>query len=139
MGNFHVNFLILINMENLIWRIIAGTLAIFLAARFVPGVTISIIPGESVFLGIALTEEWQVILVIGVILGLINFFIKPILDKLTIPIKILTLGLFSLILNMAIIWFLDVVFKELQISGIIPLFFTTLIVWITNLILGFSK
>ncbi len=126
-------------MENLLWRIIGGALAIFLAARFVPGVEVNVIPGESVFLGIALTEEWQVILVIGIILGLINFFIKPILDKLTIPIKILTLGLFSLILNMAIIWFLDVVFKELLINGIIPLFFTTLIVWVTNLILGFSK
>jgi putative membrane protein len=126
-------------MGNLLWRVIAGALAIFLAARFVPGVAINVIPGESVFLGIALTEEWQVILVIGLILGLINFFIKPILDKLTIPIKILTLGLFSLILNMAIIWFLDVFFTELQIGGIIPLFITTVIVWITNLILGFSK
>ncbi len=134
-----LNFLILINMENLLWRITLGTLAIFLAARFVPGVAISVIPGQSVFLGIALTEEWQVILVIGIILGLINFFIKPILDKITIPLKILTLGLFSLILNMAIIWFLDILFKELQINGIIPLFITTVIVWITNLILGFSK
>jgi len=126
-------------IENLIWRIISGALGIFLAVRFVPGVSLKIIPGESVFFGIALTQNWQIILLVGSILGLINFFVKPILDKITWPLKLLTFGIFSLVLNMAIIWFLDVLFPEFQVSGLIPLFWTTVICWGINFILGFKK
>ena len=126
-------------MQRLIWHIIAAVLAIFLAIQFVPNVSLEIIPGQSSFLGIEITEEWQIIVVIGLILGLINAFIKPILDRLTWPLKILTLGIFSLILNMAIIWFLDISFKELKIVGLGALFFTTLIIWAVNFFLGVKK
>lgn len=122
-------------MGKLLWHIIGGILAIFLAVKFVPGVTLEIIPEKSTFFGIILTENWQILLVIGVILGLISFFIKPILNKITLPLKILTLGLFGLILNMAIIWFLEIMFREFQIMGLWPLFLTTIIVWLINFLL----
>jgi len=50
--------------------------------------------------------------------------------------RILTLGLFGLIINMAIVWVVDVLFPELTIPGLIPLFWTTIIIWLTNLFLG---
>ncbi len=126
-------------LERLFWYIIAGILSIFLATKFVPGVSLEIIPGQSVYFGIELTEQWHILFLVGGILGFINCFIKPILDKITIPLKILTLGLFSLILNMMLIWFLDILFPELQILGIAALFFTTIIVWIINFLLGVRK
>lgn len=124
-------------MEKLFWRIIGGILAIFLVVRFVPGVETQVIPGESSFLAIELTESWHIIVLIGTLLGLINFFIKPILDVITIPLKILTLGLFSLILNAGLVWALDVLFKEFNIQGVFSLLLTTLLVWIVNFLLGF--
>ena len=108
-------------MEKLFWRIVAGILGIFLAIKFVPGVSLEVLPDSS-FFGIILTQFWQILFLVGGILGLINFFIKPVLDKITWPLKILTLGLFSLILNMVIIKFLDILFLEFQILGLIPLF-----------------
>lgn len=126
-------------MERLLWYFIAGILAIFLAARFIPGVSLEVIPGQSIYFGIEFDQQWKLLLLVGGILGLINFFIKPILDKITIPLKILTLGLFSLILNMALIWLLEILFQEFEISGIIPLFFTTIIVWLVNFFLGVKK
>ena len=125
-------------MEKLFWRIAAGILAIFLSARFITGVSLEILPGSS-FLGFALTQYWHVLLVIGGILGIVNFFIKPILDAMTLPLKFLTLGLFSILLNMAIIWFLDILFLELTIIGISSLFFTTVIVWTVNFFLGLKR
>lgn len=125
-------------MEKLFWHIVAGILAIFLAARFVAGVALEILPDSS-FLGFALTQYWHILLVIGGILGIVNFFIKPILNLITLPLKFLTLGLFSILLNMAIIWFLDILFLELTIIGLTPLFFTTVIVWAVNLFLGLKK
>lgn len=126
-------------MERLFWHIVAGILSIFLAVKFVPGVNLAIIPGESVYFDIALDQEWKILLLVGTFLGIINLIIKPILDKITIPLKILTLGFFSLILNMGIIWGLEVLIKEFDILGIIPLFFTTLIVWVVNFFLGLKK
>ena len=123
-------------IKKLFWRIVAGTISIFLATKFVSGVSLEIISGETTLLGTTLNEQWQILFLIGGILGFINYFIKPIIDKITFPLKILTLGLFSLVLNMTIVWFLDILFIELQISGITPLFLTTMIVWITNFFLG---
>jgi putative membrane protein len=120
-------------MKNLFWQILVSILAIFLAVKFVPGVTLQVIPGRSVYFGIKFTQDWQILIFIGIFLGLINFFIKPILNLITLPLRILTLGLFSLIINMAIIFFSDVIFPELEISGISALFFTALIVWLLNL------
>jgi len=126
-------------MGRLFWHIVGGILGIFLAVKFVPGVSLEIIPGKSIFFGFPLTENWQIFLLVGSILGLINFFIKPILDKITLPLKILTLGLFSLILNMGIIWLLDVLFLEFKILGILPLFLTTIIVLVISILLGLKR
>jgi putative membrane protein len=120
-------------MRNLFWQILVSILAIFLAVKFVPGVTLQVIPGKSIYFGIKFTQDWQILIFIGIVLGLINFFIKPILNLITLPLRILTFGLFSLIINMAIIFFLDIIFPELEISGISALFFTSLIVWVLNL------
>jgi len=125
-------------VQKLFWHIVGGILGIFLAVKFVLGVSLKVLPDSS-FFGIILTQFWQILFLVGGILGLINFFIKPILDKITWPLKILTLGLFSLILNMVIIKFLDILFLEFQILGLIPLFWTTVIVWLINFFLGFKS
>lgn len=125
-------------LGKLFWHIITGILSLFLANRFITGVTLEILP-ESSFLGIILAEYWRILVVIGGILGIINFFIKPILNLITIPLKFLTLGLFSILLNMAIIWFLDILFLELTITGLTPLFLTTVIVWATSSFLGLKR
>ena len=119
-------------MRNFFWQILVSILAIFLATKFVPGFKLHVIPGKSVYFGINFTQDWQILIFVGIALGLINFFIKPILNLITLPLKILTFGFFSLIINMIIIFFLEVIFPELEISGISPLFFTSLIIWGLN-------
>jgi len=123
-------------MNRLILQIIAGILGIFLATKFVPGVSLEIIPGQSSLFGIEFTTSWQILLLIGSALGLINFFIKPVLKMITLPLRILTFGLFSLVINMVMVWTVDILFPELVIQGIIPLFWTTVIIWGVSLLLG---
>ena len=114
------------NIGKLLFYIISGSLGIFIAAKIVPGVQ---------FYGSYLS-----LIIIGVALGIINFFIKPVLKALSLPIKILTLGISSLIINMAIVWLIEIIFpKELEITGLIPLFWTTLIVWGLNLFFGLQN
>ncbi|PIR58331.1 MAG: hypothetical protein COU70_01420 [Parcubacteria group bacterium CG10_big_fil_rev_8_21_14_0_10_35_15] len=109
-------------MWNLILRIAGSSAGIWLASEFVNGVQVS--------------GNWKTFVIIGVVLGVVNFFIKPILDVLSLPLKILTLGLFSLIINMTLVWLIDIIFVELVINGLIPLFWTTALIWLANFVLG---
>lgn len=126
-------------MNRLFWQIIVGILGIYLGTRFVPGVGLEVPQEGIIFLGIKLTAEWQVIVLIGIALGLANSFVKPILKIITLPLRILTFGLFGLLINMLIIWLIDVFFPELIIDGIVPLFWLTLIVWALSFLLGLSS
>ena len=69
------------------WIILAA--AVVLAAHVVPGIAV---------------VSWTTALIVGLVLGFINTFIKPILAVLSIPINILTLGLFGLVLNALLFW-----------------------------------
>ena len=126
-------------IQKLFWYTIGGALSIYLATLFVTGVSLEIIPGQNTFFGIEFTQQWQLLLIVGGILGFMNMFIKPILSLLTLPLMILTLGLFPLIINMALIWVLDILFLELIIIGLVPLFFTAVIALIINFLLGLRK
>jgi len=109
-------------ISKLFFQIIAAILGIFLATKFIPGVEFS--------------GSVEILLLAGGILGLVNFFIKPILKAISLPLRILTFGLFSLIINMVLVWIVvDILFPEaLEIRGLTPLFWTTVIVWALNLI-----
>jgi len=102
-------------MQKLLITIISGILGIWLASLFIAGVE---------FMG-----SWKDLLIAGLILGLINFFIKPILKFITSPLRMLTFGLFGLVINMGIIWLVDILFKELVIAGLLPLVWTALLLW----------
>ncbi len=106
---------------TLFLQIVGGVAGIWLAQRYVPGVEF--------------TGSLQALALAGVILGILNCFIKPLLKIITFPLKILTLGLFGLVINMFIVWVADIIFPELIIPGLIPLFWTSLIVWGINFIL----
>ena len=108
-------------MIKLAFQLIAGVASLWLADKFVPGVEI--------------TGGIQSLLLVGAVLGLLNFFIQPLLKALTFPLRILTLGLFSIIINMVIVWAADIIFPELIITGLVPLFWTTIIFTILNFIL----
>jgi len=108
-------------VKRLISQILAGILGLYLAIRFFPR-------------DIKFTGSWQFLVLAGLALGLINFFIKPILKTITLPIRIFTFGLFSLVINMGMIWIVTRFFPQLKISTIFAFFLTSIIVWGLNLI-----
>ena len=122
-------------MKKLLFHIVVATLGLWLATMFVPGVIVELYP-DSNFFGIGLTALWQVFLLLGIILGILNYFVKPVLDVITLPLKIITLGLFSFVIVVALIWAVDYIFKELYIPLWLPLFYTALIIWGLNTVLA---
>jgi putative membrane protein len=56
-------------------------------------------------------------LIAALVLGLLNTLVKPVLILLTLPITIVTLGLFLLVLNALVFWFAGSVLKGFQVNG----------------------
>lgn len=77
---------------NLVIKIIISSLAVFLTAYLLPGVEVVSY----------VTAIW-----VAIVLALLNGFLKPILIILTIPATVITLGLFLLVINAAIILLAD--------------------------------
>lgn len=113
-------FLMISRFRKLVLQVIVAILGIWLATELVSGVEF--------------TGSLKILFYAGLILGFINFFIKPILNLVTLPLRIITFGLFSLVINMGIVWLIEIVFPQLEISGIYPLFWTTVLIWALSLI-----
>ncbi len=109
-------------MLRFIVRILGNALAISLAAFFVQG--------------FSFTKDWVMLLLAGLILALFNSILKPILKLISAPLIILTLGLFTLIINMGLLWLMTLFFPQLQIHGFWAYFWGTLIISIINGIIG---
>ncbi|MEK7627931.1 MAG: phage holin family protein [Patescibacteria group bacterium] len=70
--------------------------------------------------GIAITGGWMTIGLIALIWAVIVAAIKPVLKVLTFPITLLTLGIFSFVLNAALFWGMTLIVPSFIVSGIIP-------------------
>lgn len=108
-------------LRNLLIQMVSAVAGLWLAVKFVPDVEIQ--------------KGAKYLILAGLVLAGANYFIKPIIKKITWPIRLLTLGLFSFVINMAIIWGIDILFPELIIKGLFSLFYTTAIVWGLGLVL----
>jgi putative membrane protein len=81
----------------------------WIVAAIAIGVAAYIVPGSSVTLAGALIS--------AVVIGILNLLIKPILVILTLPINILTLGLFTLVINALLVWLASAVVPGFVIAG----------------------
>lgn len=66
-------------------------------------------------------------LIAALILGLVNAVIRPVIVLLTLPVNILTLGLFTFVINAILFWFVATVVKGFEVTGFWPAFWGALI------------
>ena len=108
-------------MTKLIAQILASIIALRLAQLYMSGIQ---------FKG-----NVEILIFAGAVLGLLNFFVKPILKAITLPLRILTLGFFSFIINIVIVYFVNLAFYELVFEGFWPMAWFIVLLWFLNLIL----
>jgi len=107
-------------------QILTNALAILLAAYLIDGIS---------FKG-----DWTILIIAGLILGLINFFVKPVLKLISAPIILLSLGTFTIVINMILLALVDWLVPELTISGFWSLLWGVNLFSFVNLIVsGLSK
>lgn len=117
-------------MLKIILKILANAGAIYMAARFVDGVTLNV--DLNNFSSFA-----PILILIGLVLWIGNSIIRPILKVLTFPLIIITFGLFNTVINILMVWGADILLPQLDIAGLIPLLWTVLILFIVNNLLFF--
>ncbi len=94
-----------------------SALAILLSAYLVPGIAVA---------------SLYTALIVAVFLGLANLTLKPVLVVLTLPINVITLGLFTLVINGLLFWFAGTIVKGFAVAGFSAAFLGALIVSAAN-------
>ena len=95
---------------------IIGAIAILIAGYIVPGIAVTPV----------------IAFIAAVVLGALNLFIRPIIVILTLPINIVTLGLFSLVINALLVMLTSLLVPGFLVVGFWPAFFFALVLSIVN-------
>ena len=74
----------------IVWRLLINAAGLWAATRFVPGL---------VFDG-----DWRLLFAVALVFGVLNVSLRPILTVLTLPLLVVTLGLFTFVLNGLMLW-----------------------------------
>lgn len=102
---------------KIITHLFLSTLAVMIAAYLIPGVAV---------------PNFWVALVVAMVLGILNIFVKPVIVILTLPINILTLGLFTLVINTAMVLLAAAVVPQFYVRSPWAAFIFSLVLWIVN-------
>ncbi|HEU0231461.1 MAG TPA: phage holin family protein [Burkholderiaceae bacterium] len=84
----------------LVW--ILNAVALLIVAYILPGINVA---------------SFGSALIAALVLGLLNTLVKPLLILLTLPITIVTLGLFLVVINALVFWFAGSILKGFQVGG----------------------
>ena len=104
-------------MPGFVVRLAINILGLWVADALVPGM---VIRGAGTFI------------LAGILLGVVNALIRPILLLLTLPFTILTLGLFVLIINAAMLGLVSIFLEDFTLSGFPAAFWGALVVTLTS-------
>lgn len=109
---------------RLLINILLSGLAVFIASYILPGVHV---------------DNFVTAIIVAIVLGVANAIIKPILLILTLPINILTLGLFTLILNGLIVLLVSNIVPGFKVHGIGWAILFSIVLWLINWFLSSMK
>ncbi len=76
--------------------------------------------------------DFQALLVTAVVIGVINTFVRPVLQLIALPLSIITLGLFAFFVNVALLWFASNIVSGFQIDS----FFTAAVASVVMALVG---
>jgi putative membrane protein len=102
-------------------RVLISMLSLGLAARFIPGIYV---------------RDWGTLFLAALLLGVVNAVVKPILVLMTLPITLLTLGLFLLVVNAAMLGLVAWLLPGFAIAGFIPALLGWLVMAVAGAILN---
>jgi putative membrane protein len=103
---------------RILLAILFNAVALYAAAMLVPG--------------IRFTGNWVTLLAAGAVFGLFNLIVRPIAMLLSVPLLILSLGLFYFVLNGILLWVASLFLPGYAVHGLVPAVLGGLVVAIVN-------
>lgn len=103
------------------------TFSITVASYFLPFINIS---ADNVW------DKFKIAFLAGLLLGLFNLLVKPIIKVLSLPINILTLGLFNIVINAGMLWMVDLILKGLRVEGFWGYIWSSLVISIISIVVS---
>lgn len=104
---------------RLILRWLINALALIAATKFVGGFVV---------------ESFYAAVIAALILGLLNAVVRPILVVLTLPVNIVTLGLFTFVINAGLVWFMSTFVQGVAVDGFLPALMVAIFLWAVSTI-----
>jgi putative membrane protein len=98
-------------------RVLAAALGFWIATRLVHGVHV---------------HGLGALLLAGLVLGVLNALVRPVITLLTLPLTIVTLGLFLFVVNGLTVWMVAFFIREVHIAGLWPAILTSVIISLTS-------
>ncbi|MBI4435732.1 phage holin family protein [Candidatus Uhrbacteria bacterium] len=105
-------------MAYILFRWVINAVALLVVANVVPGFGV---------------DTFYSALIAALVLGLVNALIRPLLFILTLPVTILTLGLFTFVINALMILLVSTIVKGFTVEGFIPALLAALLLWVISL------
>lgn len=112
-------------MRNLIIRIVINALALWVAAALVGGITLS--------------SDFGQVLLVALVFGVVNAILKPILMVVSFPFLIVTLGLFALVVNAALLMITARLVSGFSVDGWGAALLGSIVVSLVTMVLGGLK
>lgn len=83
-------------------------------------------------------DSWGSAFLAALVLGLVNGLIRPIMVVLTIPITVVTFGLFLLVINALMLWLAAAIVPGVRVEGFGPAFVGSLLLTILNMLIAMA-
>ena len=106
-------------MGRALLQIVLNGVGVYVASQLIPGITY--------------TGSWSYLLVVGLVMGIINLLVKPIVTFFSFPLVVISLGLFFLVINGFMLWLAARLLPgHLHVNGCLPAILGGLVIAILN-------
>ncbi len=109
---------------DMLMQLLINALGFFITAKIVPGITI---------------ESWETLGIVAVVWGVLSIVLKPILILLTLPVNFLTLGLFTFVINAALIMLMAAIVPGFSVKSFGTALLAAVVLALLNVVLGKLK
>ena len=110
----------------IVWRLLINAAALWAATRLVAGISFG--------------GDWRLLLVVALVFGVLNVSVRPILTLLALPLLIVSLGLFTFVLNALMLWLTSAISGSLglgfHVEGFRAAFLGALVVSVVSFMLS---
>ena len=109
------------DLKEFLKRWVISTVAVLVATKIVPGISY---------------DRWDDLLIATLVLGILNSVLRPLLLLLSLPLLILTLGLFTLVINAGLLYFVNKLVSGFHVAGFWAALFGALVISLVTLFLN---